>query len=286
MKYHLPIATLAAFVSTAPAAIILQPDTLLAADRTNSMLRLLDAQTGQQLGSVSLAANPSRTLEGVTLVGADAYVSFASIAQPSQRQISRVNLQTGALTQIAAATQPMGLTRRDNTLVSLGMNSSTFYIVQRFTTTGSLQSSTTLSTFPILGIGEQIDDIAWNGTSYVTVSNFRVFPQSSAFYVMKWDPTTGQIQPPIEAYFYTQPNFYAEGFDVSPVDGHYWMSFNPSPLSAGLPYIERINPTTFEHTMLPLPNTGAISDLVYVTIPAPHLLALPLAGVLLTLRRR
>lgn len=269
--------------SGASAQILLRPDTVLAADRTNNSLVQLDANTGQLLGSVQLPAVSGRTLEGFSLVGSSAFVSFSGAA-PALRQIARVNLQTGSLFPSFAGANPVGLSSRDGDLLAINAVSQSQFSVQRFSVSGALLSTTPLSTFGTLGINEVIDDLAWDGTSLATVSTFRL-PGLSSFQIYRWDADTGSPLTPGRTVFFPAGDLRAEGFDIA-ADGSYWFTFNPAPGAPGNVWVSRYDPASGAMRNISVGGSGALSDLVYV-VPSPGVaLALGVLAPSLARRRR
>lgn len=266
------------------ASITLQAGSVLATDRTNNVLRQYDPATGAEIGSVQLSIDAQRRLEGVTLVGTDVYVSYGSTSFPSLRQIARIDLRTGASIGTFAAGDSIGLATRAGDLLSLARGSGSSASVQRYTNGGSLVSTATLATAPVLGLNEFIDDVAWDGSAFATVSNFRQ-PGVGAFQIYRWNAQNGQWLPPGTTLFYPALGMLAEGFDIAPTDGAFWFTFNPTSGPGGS-FIERYNPATGQRTRFQTA-TGALSDVAFVPVPGPGVLSIfALAGTLASGRRR
>lgn len=279
----LPFLSLVSIGCSAQAAITLQAGTLLATDRTNNVLRQFDASTGAQIGSVQLPVAANRTLEGVTLVGSDVFVSYASTS-PSLQQIARVNLQTGALSGFFAAANPVGLAGRNGEVLAINTPTTGSYSVQRFTIAGSLISTRSLTTFGTLGFQEFIDDLAWTGSRFATVSNFRL-PGVGSFQVYEWDATNGQYAPPGTTIFYPHAGQWTEGFDIAP-NGNYWFTYNAAQGSTAPTMIEHYDIVSGQRIMFTPPAVGALSDIVFVAIPGPSVLAAVGLAPLVSHRRR
>lgn len=261
------LAISAMLIPTAVAQITLRPGTLLATDRGSNSLRHFDATTGDQIASLSLPPIPGRTLEGVALVGTTAAVAYASSTTPSLRQIVLINLATGAQLAAAAAANPVGLAAANGEFLAVNAVNSTQFSVQRFSPSGSLLGTRSLFTFNTLGLNEAIDDIAWDGTRYVTVSNFRL-PGVGAFELYQWNPTTGQPENGARTLRYPTLGLFAEGFDLAP-DGTHWFTYNAAPGSTAATLIERYDPTTGARQTFAPSGVGALSDVAYVSIPTP-----------------
>lgn len=274
--------------SVAFGGIVLQPNTLLVADRTNNSLRLLDAVSGSQISSVAMPTNTNRTLEGVAIVGNEAYVCFKGTSQSQYNEIDRVNLETGSLSLNLYGFSPVGLASRSPHLVLANWGGLTTPSVVRHTTSGGFFSSQSYLPNTTFGLGEAVDDIAWSGSRYVTVSNYRL-PGAGSFNLISWNgdqPSYLIYEAPTLSFSYPAANMWAEGLDVNTQDGSYWVSFNPTQGSSGNSVIDRIDAVTGARTRLQLSGMGAISDLVYVTIPAPAAAAIFAASLLHGVRRQ